>query len=555
MKLINFFKKYPKASGLVVGAAALSLVAANERTDHGKYFEISKNIEIFTNLYKELNTYYVDDLDPSKLMRTGVDAMLNSLDPYTNYISESDIEGYRYITEGKYNGVGASFDKTGDYVFVTDIFDSSPSQKAGLKAGDKIVAVDGKSAKGKGIEEVGDVLKGAPGTDVELTIARPQLDGVDKTMKIKVVRDEVTEKNVPYFGMLNDKVGYIILTTFTRDAGENVEKAFKELKDKNPGMKSLIFDLRGNGGGLLNEAVNICNIWIPKGEMVVTTKGKVVDWDRGFKTLNPSVDEQMPIVVLVDKGTASASEIVSGTLQDYDRAVVVGQRSYGKGLVQNVRDIGYNSKLKLTTAKYYIPSGRCIQAVKYDKGAPVELPDSACAKFKTRGGREVLDGGGIKPDMLLDKDSDVGLMKTLKDKFFLFDYVTQFALKNPTIAEPQKFRFTEFEEFVAFLGKRNFQYDSESEKLLKKLKKESKKEKYATIDAELQAIESKITVDKKNDLQKHKAEIVNEIEKEIVSRYYFENGLIKIGLRNDIEIQESIKLLDNMTQYKAILKK
>ena len=555
MKLINFFKTYPKASALVVGVLALSLVATTKRTDHGKYFEISKNIEIFTNLYKELNTYYVDDLDPSKLMRTGVEAMLNSLDPYTNYISESDIEGYRYITEGKYNGVGASFDKTGEYVFVTDIFDASPSQKAGLKAGDKIVAVDGKSAKDKSIEEVGDVLKGAPGTDVDLTIARPQLDGSDKTLKIKVVRDEVSEKNVPYYGMLNDKVGYIILTTFTRDAGENVEKAFRELKEKNPNMKGLIFDLRGNGGGLLNEAVNICNIWIPKGEVVVTTRGKVVDWDRSFKTLNPSVDEQMPIVVLVDKGTASASEIVSGTLQDYDRAVIVGQRSYGKGLVQNVRDIGYNSKLKLTTAKYYIPSGRCIQAVKYDKGTPVELPDSARAKFKTRDGRDVLDGGGVKPDLVLDKSDDLGLMKTLKEKFLIFDYVTLYALKNPTIADPEKFRFTDFDDFSSYLNKRNFQYDSESEKLLKKLKAESKIEKYATIDGELYTIESKIIADKKNDIQKHKAEIIDEIEKEIVSRYYYENGLIKIGLRNDIEIQESLKLFDDLTRYKTFLKK
>ena len=549
---INFLKN---RKIWAVAAVAIIFVAANNRTDHGKFFEISKNIEIFTNLYKELNTYYVDDLDPSKLMRTGVDAMLNSLDPYTNYISESDIEGYRYITEGKYNGVGASFDKIDEYVFVTTVFEASPSQKAGLKSGDKIVAVDGKSAKNKSIEEVGDVLKGAPGTDVELTIARPQLDGSDKTVKIKVVRDEVTEKNVPYWGMLNDKVGYIILTTFTRDAGEYVEKAFKDLKEKNPNMKGLIFDLRGNGGGLLNEAVNICNIWIPKGEMVVTTKGKVVDWDRSFKTLNPSVDEQMPIVVLVDKGTASASEIVSGTLQDYDRAVVLGQRSYGKGLVQNVRDIGYNSKLKLTTAKYYIPSGRCIQAVKYDKGTPVELPDSARAKFKTRGGRDVLDGGGIKPDVFLEKSDDLGLMKTLKEKFYIFDYVTLFSLKNATIADPDKFRFTEFDDFVSFLSKRNFQYDSESEKLIKKLKTESKKEKYATIEAELQAIESKITADKKNDLQKHKAEIINEIEKEIVSRYYYENGLIKIGLRNDIEIQESLKLFDNLSKYKTILKK
>ena len=540
---------------LAIVAVAVIAVAGTRKTDHGKYFEISKNIEIFTNLYKELNTYYVDDLDPSKLMRTGVDAMLNSLDPYTNYISESDIEGYRLITEGKYNGVGASFDKYADAVFVTDIFEGSPAQKSGLKAGDKIVSVDGKSAKNKSVEEIFDILKGAPGTDVELSIARPQLDGSDKSLKIKVVRDEVTEQNVPYHGMLNDKIGYIVLTTFTRDAGANVEKAFKDLKEKNPNIKGVVFDLRDNGGGLLNEAVNICNIWIPKGEPVVTTKGKVVDWDRSFKTLNPSVDEQMPIVVLVDKGTASASEIVSGTLQDYDRAVVMGQRSFGKGLVQNMRDIGYNSKLKLTTAKYYIPSGRCIQAVKYENGKPVELPDSAAAAFKTRGGRVVRDGGGVKPDVLLEKSDDIGLLKTLKEKFFIFDYVTQFALKNPTVEEPEKFRFTQFDDFVSFLGKRNFQYDSESEKLLKKLKTESKKEKYATIDAELAAIESKISVDKKNDLTKHKDEIINEIEKEIVARYFFEKGLIKIGLRNDLEIQEAIKLLDDAPRYKLLLAK
>ncbi len=544
-----------KRNVLIFSLFALLFIAANNRADHGKYFEISKNIEIFTTLYKELNTYYVDDVDPSKLMRTGVDAMLNSLDPYTNYISESDIEGYRYITEGKYNGVGASFDKSGETVFITDIFEGSPSQKAGLKAGDKILMVDGKNALNRSVDEVGDILKGAPATEVELTIARPQLDGSSKSMKIKVKRDEVTEHNVPYFGMLDDKTGYIVLTTFTRDAGENVEKAFKELKDKNPNMKSLVFDLRGNGGGLLNEAVNICNIWIPKSEMVVTTKGKVIDWDRSFKTLNPSVDEQMPIVVLVDKGTASASEIVSGTLQDYDRAVVMGQRSYGKGLVQNMRDIGYNSKLKLTTAKYYIPSGRCIQAVKYENGKPVELPDSLRAVFKTKAGRSVLDGGGIRPDVMVDKAGDLGLMKTLQEKYLIFDYVTQFALKNPTIDAPEKFKFDDFDGFVAFLAKRNFQYDSESEKLIKKLREEAKKEKYAAIESELMAIESKVQADKKNDVQKHKAEIVHEIENEIISRYYFEKGMIKMNLRNDAEIDSAIKLLNDPAKYKGLLTK
>ena len=540
---------------LVVASVAILFIAANNRTDHGKYFEISKNIEIFTNLYKELNTYYVDDLDPSKLMRTGVDAMLNSLDPYTNYISESDIEGYRYMTEGKYNGIGASFSKAGEFVFVSEISEGSPAQKAGLKAGDKIMAVDGKTALNRTVDEVGDILKGAAGTDVELTLSRPQING-DKSLKIKIMRDEVSEQNVPYFAMLNDRVGYAVLTTFTRDAGENVAKAFKELKEKNPNMKGFIFDLRDNGGGLLNEAVNICNIWIPKSEMVVTTKGKVVDWDRSFKTLNPSVDEQMPIVILVDKGTASASEIVSGTLQDYDRAVIMGQRSYGKGLVQNMRDIGYNSKLKLTTAKYYVPSGRCIQAVSYDKGHPVEIADSVRAVFKTKAGRPVLDGGGIKPDVLIEKSGDFGLMKTLKEKLLLFDYVTQFCLKNEKIEEPEKFRFTQFDDFVEFLNKKNFTYDSESEKLLKKLKEEAAKEKYsATIEGDLKAIESKIKSDKKNDLIKHKDEIINEIEREIVARYYFEKGEIKIGLRNDNEIQEAIKLLDDYGRYKTILKK
>jgi carboxyl-terminal processing protease len=548
-------KRIKNAKWFVLATVGIVLIAANERNEHGKFFEISKNIEIFTTLYRELNTYYVDDVDPSKLMRTGVDAMLNSLDPYTNYISESDIEGYRYMTEGRYNGVGAGFVKTGEFIMVHDIFEGSPAQKAGLKAGDKVLAVDGKSALNRSMEEIDDVLKGAAGTDVELSISRPQIEG-EKNMKIKVMRDEVSEQNVPYSGMLNDKVGYAVLTTFTRDAGENVAKAFKDLKAKNPNMKGFIFDLRDNGGGLLNEAVNICNIWIPKGEMVVTTKGKVVDWDRSFKTLNPSIDEQMPIVVLVDKGTASASEIVSGTLQDYDRAVVMGQRSYGKGLVQNMRDIGYNSKLKLTTAKYYVPSGRCIQAVSYDKGQPVEISDSMRATFKTRAGRTVLDGGGIKPDVLIPKSGDFGLMKTLKEKFLIFDYVTQFCLKNEKIEEPEKFRFAQFDDFVDFLTKKNFSYDSESEKLLKKLKEEASKEKYAgTIDAELKAIEGKIKSDKKNDLLKHKDEIVSEIERQIVARYYFEKGQIKIGLRNDSEIQEAIKLLDDNGRYKSILKK
>lgn len=532
-------------------------IAAHEKAGDGKYFEISKNIEIFTNLYKELNTNYVNELDPSKLMRTGVEAMLTSLDPYTNYISESDIEGYRFITEGKYNGVGASFDKTGDEVLVTEIFEKSPAQKGGLKAGDRIIAVDGKNAKGKSVEEVGDALKGAGGSSVELTVSRMQTDGNFKTIRVKLNRDEITEQNVPYSGLVGEHVGYIVLTTFTREAGDNVRKAFLDLRAKDPQLKGVILDLRNNGGGLLNEAVNICNIWLPKDQLVVATKGKVIEWDRSFKTLNPSDDEQMPLTVLVNKGSASASEIVSGTLQDCDRAVIMGQRSYGKGLVQNIYDIGYNSKLKITTAKYYTPSGRCIQAVKYENGKHVDIPDTLRAAFKTKAGRSVLDGGGIKPDVLLSRSDDFGLMHALKEKFVLLDFVTKYSLTHDSasVGAPENFHYTDFDAFMGFLSTHNFQYESESEKYLKKLREEIVKEKSdETLAPEITALENKIKSEKKNDLMRHKNAILHEIEKLIVARYFFERGTIQTNLRNDDEIKSAVALFNDATRYKSILK-
>ena len=514
-----------------------------------KYFEILKNIEIFTNLYKEINTYYVDEVDPGHLMRTGIDAMMESLDPFTNYISESEIEGYRFMTEGKYNGIGAISQKMGGYVTITELYKDQAADKAGLRPGDQIIAVDGQDATGKDPDAINNILRGFPGTSVELTIRRP---GRDEDFDIQLVRGEVQVPNVPYHGIVGDNIGYVALTTFTRDAGSNVANAVRELKEQNPALKGIIFDLRGNGGGLLNEAVNVCNVFIPRAELVVTTKGKVKEWDRSFSTMNQPIDIEIPLTVLINKNSASASEIVSGVIQDYDRCVLIGQRSYGKGLVQNTRDIGYNSKLKLTTAKYYIPSGRCIQSVKYEDGEPIHIPDDQRTPFKTRNGRTVLDGGGVKPDMMIDKFTDAAIVKGLLEQHLIFDYVTQFCLQHEKITNVEDFHFEDFDGFVQFLENRQFDYDTESEKLLKKLVEESTEEGYE-LTAQIQALEAKIDADKKDALLDNKAIITDLIEKEIASRYYYQEGKIKMGLRNDMEIEEAVKLINDKAKYQSLL--
>lgn len=519
------------------------------KSDNGKYFEISKNIEIFTNLYKEINTFYVDDLDPGKLMRTGIDAMMESLDPYTNYISESDIEGYRFITEGKYNGIGAISRKIGDYVTITELYKDQPADKAGIKAGDRIVAIDGQDVVGKKSDDINNFLRGFPGTEVELTINRP---GTPDNFNVKLIRDEVNVANVPFSGMVSGDVGYIALTTFTRNAGKNVENALKKLKEENPNLKGIIFDLRGNGGGLLTEAVNVCNVFIPKNELVVTTKGKVKDWDRSFKTLNVPLDLDIPLAVLIDKNSASASEIVCGVMQDYDRGVLLGQRSYGKGLVQNTRDVGYNAKVKLTTAKYYIPSKRCIQSVEYENGEPVHIPDEERASFVTRNGRKVLDGGGVKPDVVLNEDTDAAVVQGLLRDNYIFDYVTQYCLKNKEIATVENFEFNDFEGFLKFLDEKNFSYHSNSEKLLDKLKMTSETEGY-TISTDIENLKTAIENTKKNEINEYKKVIVDLIEKEIATRFYYQEGKIKMGLKNDEEIKEAVNVLLDQAKYKSIL--
>lgn len=515
----------------------------------GKYFDIAKNLEIFANAYKEVNHSYVDELDPAKVMRAGLDAMLGGLDPYTNYISETDIEGYRIQTDGKYNGIGADGKLMGDYVVITEIYEKSPAQKAGLKVGDAILAVEGQNAKGKTEVQMMEFLRGFPGTKSELLIRRP---GETKDLKITLEREEVDIPNVPHFGLVAENIGYVNLTTYTHDAARNIAKALEDLKKKNPNLKGLILDLRGNGGGLLNEAVNLVNVFVPRGEFVVSTKGKVPEWDNSFRTLNSPVDEEIPLIVLLDKWSASASEVTSGALQDLDRAVIMGQRSYGKGLVQNMKDIGYNAKVKLTTAKYYIPSGRCIQAVRYKNGEPVDIPDLERAQFKTRNGRVVLDGGGIKPDVVLPHDTATGVVKALLQQNIIFDYVTQFALKHKSIDSVEIFSFNDWDDFSRFVQSKNFDWESATEKKIKELKTLAASENFP-VNLDIQVLENKIKAEKKGELAKNKARILHEIEQEIVGRYYFQRGKVRKSLKNDPEVEEAVKLLNDPGRYKAIL--
>ena len=540
-------KRFPE---LFILISMLAFPQASTLAQTGnKYFEIIKNIEIFTNLYKEVNTFYVDDLDPGKLMKTGIDAMVGSLDPYTNYMSESEIQGYRLYSEGNYNGVGAVSQKMGDYVVITELYQDQPGDKAGLKVGDKIIAISGMDAKGRNVEEVNNMLAGVAGTDVDITVERP---GSEEPVLIRLTRGQVNVPNVPYHGMVGDHVGYINLTIFTNDAGRNVSRALKDLKTRDPELRGVILDLRDNGGGLLNEAVNVCNVFIPQGQLVASTRGKVAEWDRSYHTSSPSVDEDIPLVVLINKRSASASEIVSGVIQDYDRGVLMGQRSYGKGLVQNTMDIGYNSRVKITTAKYYIPSGRCIQSVQYKDGEPVNIPDDQRAVFKTRGGREVLDGGGVKPDVTIDPFSEESLVRELMNRHVVFDYVTDFALRNPEIASVEDFHFEDFDDFLQFVESEGFDYETEAERALRALKTKVD-ETQTDILADLDRLSEKLSRVKQTSLLEYRNLITDLIEKEIAGRYYYQKGKTQMGLRNDVEIKEAVILLNDLFRYNSIL--
>jgi len=553
----HFAKKLTKPF-VIIGISLMGLTSI--AVSSSDYFEVSKNLDIFATLFKELNTYYVDDIEPSSLMKTGVKSMLESLDPYTNYISESEMEDYRLRTTGKYGGIGAVIRKANDYVVISEPYAGYPADKAGLIAGDKIISVEGESAKGKTTEQLSQMLKGQPGTDVELTVRRLMVDGSYENKTFTITRKQVKIDNVTYSGMVDDHIGYIKLVNFTENAGKEVRNALKNLKDNND-LTRIILDVRGNPGGLLKEAVNVSNVFIEKGQEIVSTKGKIEEWEKTFKTLNKPVDNDIPVAVLVNSGSASASEIVAGSIQDLDRGVVIGRRTFGKGLVQTTRELSYNTKLKVTTAKYYTPSGRCIQAIDYaeraDDGSVSKIPDSLKSSFKTvNSGRTVYDGGGIMPDVQVEKEQMSKIARSLLVKNLIFNYATIFHSKHDSIAPPKEFSMTDdqYQDFIDFLSDKNYDYTTKSEKLFEDLTKSAKKEKYyETIKPQLDSLEDRIQHSKKKDLAKHKAEIKEQLEREIASRYYHRKGKVESSFDEDDEIIKAVDLFHNIKRYKDII--
>ncbi|NLA23875.1 MAG: S41 family peptidase [Bacteroidales bacterium] len=555
MKIKNKFNILSSVRNLLlIGILSLILNPTFSQNDAG--FETVKNLDIFYSLYKEMDLFYVDEIDPAKTVKTAIDAMLKSLDPYTVYITESEIEDLKFMTTGEYGGIGALIRKQDDYVVISEPYENFPAQEAGLKAGDVIKAIDGRDMKGKTNAEVSELLKGQPNSNVKLSIERP---GNDKSLEFVITRKEIKIPSVPYYDIIDDNIGYIRLSSFTNTAHKELKAAYQEMKKDNS-LNGLILDLRGNPGGLLMESVKICNLFIDKGKTVVSTKGKVEQWDKTYVTTDNPIDIDIPLVVLVNSISASASEIVSGCFQDLDRAVIIGQRTFGKGLVQTTRDLSYNTKLKVTTAKYYIPSGRCIQTLDYshrnEDGSVGRVPDSLVSEFKTFNGRSVYDGGGVLPDIEIEPEKISNITISLLTKSLIFDFATLFALENEKIEEAYEFAVTDevYDEFVDFLADKDYDYETESEEMLKKIIEVVKKEKYYSVaEQELNELEKKLAHDKNKDLQIFKEEISQLLGDEIVHRYYYQKGRIQYAMKFDKDLQTALEVLKDKERYTKIL--
>ncbi len=539
----------------ILGLILLSFAQINAQESNN--FKISKSIEIFSNVLRQLNLNYVDTIQPVKLTQTAIDAMLNSMDPYTVYIPASSLGEFNLLTRGEYGGIGAVIQQQGNYVIVTEPYQGFPAQKAGMRAGDKIIEIDGKSAKGMSASDVSNLLKGNPGTKIDITV---QHYGDTADSKLTLTREKIRIPNVPYYGVVGGDIGYIDLTQFSPNAANDVRNAFLDLKNKYH-IKGVILDLRNNGGGLLDEAVNIANIFVKKGNTIVTTKGKLAANSEVHKTTGQVTDAKIPLAILVNENTASASEIVSGSMQDLDRGVIIGQKTFGKGLVQNIVPLPYGGEMKITIAKYYIPSGRCIQKIDYFRrnknGDPTLVPDSLIHAFKTRDGRTVYDGGGITPDIIMKPRIFSQLSGDLYAQNYIFDFANQFVLDHKTIAGPSDFRIDQgtFDNFKQFVLKKGFNYKTETGALIKRLKQSAMNEDYYhSLKPELDSLSKTLQVEKKKDLDKHRSEIETMLRIEIATRYYYEAGKVESSLINDNEVAKAVQVLNDKKEYEDILK-
>lgn len=524
-----------------------------------KYFEISKNLDIFGKLYREVNGYYVDEVDPNQFMRVGIDGMLESLDPYTNFISASEIEDYRFMSTGEYGGIGAVISKRDGKVIISEPYQDYPADKAGLLAGDVIIQIDEEKVGEQDAKtiDVRNLLRGQAGSAVKIVVKRL---GVEAPIDVDVTRDDIKILNVPFYGMVDKEVGYISLTGFTKGANKEVKDAYNTLKTENPEMKGLILDLRGNPGGLLFEAIDISNLFVKQGEKIVETRGKIEGSHQSYYAEKAPIDTDIPLAVLINRRSASASEIVSGVMQDLDRGVVVGQRSFGKGLVQTTRPLSYNTQLKITTAKYYTPSGRCIQAIDYshrnDDGSVGKVADSLKKEFKTAAGRSVWDGGGVTPDIKIDDPDYHTVTREVIRQNMVFDYATKYRSEHETIPGPREFKITDevYNDFIAFTKKNEFSFDTKTEKELEGLKEMLQEEDYyEEVKANIEDLESKVSAQKSGDLTEFKEEVSNFLKSEIVTRYYFREGEIEVSFDKDPDILEAVNVLKDNSRYEKIL--
>ena len=534
---------------VVIAASAFAF------THTERYFEIAKSLDIFATLFKEVNAYYVDDVDPQKLIRKSIDSMLESLDPYTDYIPEDELDNFRVITTGQYAGIGALIGVINHKTLVTHPYKNFPANKAGVKVGDEIIAVDGKNVQGKPTSEVSALLKGPSRTEVELKLRRPGKAG-DFVVKIK--REKITISNLAYAGLIGSDVAYIKLDDFTPGAAKEVSDAVSKLKEQ--GAKKLILDLRDNPGGLMHEAINIVNLFIPRDQEVVSTKGKVPEWNKTYNTLNNPLDTTIPIAVLTGEGSASASEIVSGALQDYDRAVLVGRKTFGKGLVQTTRQLSYNSQLKVTTAKYYIPSGRCIQALDYahrnEDGSVDKFPDSLRSEFKTKSGRKVYDGNGIDPDILIEDEYLGAVTVALIQNGLIFEYASKYCGEQPNSPDLKTFKLSdaEYNKFLEWVKAQKFSYATAIESSTNELIAAAKQERYyGELEAQLNDLKKKIEANKASDLVRFKKEISDILVQQIAFHYGLAEGQAATSLSNDPTVIQAVKVLGDNTQYKSLL--